>query len=65
MSKSIHTTVASARCNNSRSELAEPDNEDIAALAKKRGYKKRELADRKANDDTVTAPRKRTGCDEA
>ena len=65
MGKSIHTTVSSARRNNSRSELAAPDNEDIAALAKKRGYKKRELANRKISENRVTASHKSPGRDEA
>ena len=48
MSKSIHTTVARARRNNSRSELSEPDNADVASLAKKIGYKKAERRKRQS-----------------
>jgi hypothetical protein len=53
MSKSIHTTVASARRNNSRSELSEPDNADVASLAKKIGYKK---AERRKRQSAVGLP---------
>ena len=48
MSKSIHTTVASARRNNSRAELSDPDNADVASLAKKIGYKKAERRKRQS-----------------
>ena len=56
MSKSIHTTVASARRDNARAELADPDNADITSLAKKRGYKKAERRKRQGSTEASTCP---------
>ena len=53
MSKSIHKTIASARLNNTKAELGEPDNVDVAALAKKRGYKKVAKTERRDKSDTA------------
>jgi hypothetical protein len=40
LSRSIHKTVAQVTRQNSKRELAAPDNPDIAELAKKIRYKK-------------------------
>ena len=53
MSKSIHTTVASTRRDNTRSELSDPDNADIASLAKKSGYKKAMRRKRQVEGDSA------------
>ena len=42
MSRSIHKTVAQVARDNSRQEIAHPDNQDVADLARKSGYKKAE-----------------------
>ena len=56
MSKSIHTTIASARRNNTKAELGEPDNADIASLAKKLGYKKSTRLKRQGDTDAGAGP---------
>lgn len=54
MSKSIHTTVAGAARNNSRADLEDPDNADVANLAKKIAYKKAERRKRQSNAAAAT-----------
>ena len=56
MSRSIHKTVAQLVRGNSREEIAHPDNPDVAALARKIGYKKSERRKRQesAQDEAVT-----------
>ena len=56
MSKSIHTTIASARRSNTKAELGEPDNADIASLARKLGYKKSMRLNRQGDPDSVACP---------
>jgi hypothetical protein len=51
MSRSIHKTVAQVARDNSRQEIAHPDNQDVADLARKTGYKKSE---RRKRHDVVT-----------
>jgi hypothetical protein len=58
MSKSIHTTVAGTARNNTRAELNEPDNADVAELVKKTRYKKQQLARRKSNEFSATSAHK-------
>ncbi|MGY1459854.1 MULTISPECIES: hypothetical protein [unclassified Luteimonas] len=56
MSRSIHKTIAQVIRDNSRQEIAHPDNPDVAALAQKVGYKKSERRKRQgtAQDATLT-----------
>ena len=53
MSRSIHKTVAQVIRDNSRQEIAHPDNPDVADLAKKSGYKKSERRKRQEAAQTV------------
>ena len=56
MSRSIHKTVVQVIRDNSRQEIAHPDNSDVAELARKVGYKKYERRKRQetAQDATLT-----------
>jgi hypothetical protein len=56
MSKSIHTTIASTRRDNSRAELDDPDNADVASLAKKTGYKRAERRKRQGKTEAAREP---------
>jgi hypothetical protein len=50
MSRSIHKTIAQVVRDNSRQEIAHPDNPDVAAIAQKTEYKK---AKRRKRRDTT------------
>jgi IS5 family transposase len=56
MSKSIHTTIASTRRDNSRAELDDPDNADVASLARKTGYKRAERRKRLCKTEAAREP---------
>lgn len=47
MSRSIHKTVAQVVRDNSREEIADPNNPDVAELARKIEYKKSERRKRR------------------
>jgi hypothetical protein len=49
MSRSIHKTVAQVARENTKAEIEDPSCPDIAALAKKRSYKRVKLSERRAS----------------
>lgn len=56
MSRSIHKTVARVARDNTKADLADPQNPDVAELARKIGYKRTERADRIMKKSKVDRP---------